>query len=76
MSNVLDDYESFPPGTWVVEVKGIEPMGFEGEDIIPTEFGLFLRHKAMNENFENRTSFIPWSSGLVKRAYTVRESQK
>lgn len=73
MSSVLDEYETFPPGKWVVEVRGIEPMGFEGEDLIPTEFGLYMVHRPGQEGQEVRHSFIPWSSGLVKRAYTVRE---
>lgn len=73
MSSVLDDYNTFPEGKWIVEVRGIEPMGFEGEDIIPTEFGLFLRHVPMQEGQEIRHSFIPWSAGIVKRAYTVSE---
>lgn len=73
MADYFANMEHFPPGTWVVEVKGIEPMGFEGEDIFPTSYGVFLVHRAMNENFEDRTSFIPWSACLVKRAYTVKQ---
>jgi len=71
MSGILDEYYSFPEGKWVLELQGIEAMGFEGEDLHPTEFGLFMTHRPIDANQEIRHSFVPWSR--VKRAYTVRE---
>jgi hypothetical protein len=68
---ILDEYYPFPPGKWLVELQGIDVMGFEGEDLHPTEFGLFMTHRPMDENHETRHSFVPWAK--VKRAYTVRE---
>lgn len=69
---ILDEYYPFPPGQWLVEITGIKsPLGFEGEDLHPTEFGLFMTHRPMDENQEIRHSFVPWQR--VIRAYTVRE---
>lgn len=68
---ILDEYYPFPPGQWVLELQGIEAMGFEGEDLHPTEFGLFMTHRPAQEGQEVRHSFVPWAR--VKRAYTVRE---
>lgn len=69
---ILDEYYPFPPGTWLVEIQGIKsPLGFEGEDLHPMEFGLFMTHRPGQEGQEIRHSFVPWSR--VIRAYTVRE---
>lgn len=71
MSNVLDDYLPFPEGKWIVEIRGISPMGFEGENLVPTEYGLFMTHVPEQEGQEVRHSFVPWAK--VDRLYTVRE---
>lgn len=65
-----DEYPTFPPGQWVVEIQGVEPMGFEGKHLRGTEYGLFMTHAAIPHQ-EQRHSFVPWAR--VKRAYTVRE---
>jgi hypothetical protein len=70
-SGILDEYYPFPEGKWLVEIQGVEVMGFEGHELHPTEFGLFMTHTPLDDNQEVRHSFVPWSR--VKRAYTVRE---
>ena len=75
MSNFLELYLTFPPGTWRVEIKGIRsPMDFEGEHIFPTEHGCFFKHPPAYEGAEWRTSYFPWYK--VDRAYTIREENE
>lgn len=71
MSLLIEDYYPFPEGKWVVEITGAQPMGFEGGDLVPTEFGLFMTHRPISQDEETRQSFVPWAR--VMRAYTVNE---
>jgi hypothetical protein len=70
-AELFEGYDPFPRGKWAVEIDGVAAMSFEGCDLLPTEFGLFMTHSTKNEGQEVRHSFVPWHR--VKRAYTLRE---
>lgn len=57
--------ESFPPGKYMVHVEKIAPMEYRGENIRPTEYGVFLILKA--SGLADRVGFFPWR--LVQRIF-------
>lgn len=57
--------EHFPNGKYMVCLKSMATMEFRGENIRPTEYGVFFIHKVPGTY--DRVSFFPWY--MVQRIY-------
>lgn len=64
---------TFPRARWRVEIQGLAPQEFDGYNIRPKPYGLFLTHPGTGV-VASRMSFFPWHK--VIRAYQIADSER
>ena len=65
---------TFPRVRWRVEIQGLAPADFDGYNIRPKPYGLFITHPKVGDQVASRMSFFPWHK--VIRAYQIGENER
>lgn len=65
---------TFPRVRWRVEIQGLSPQDFDGYNIRPKPYGLFITHPKISDAVASRMSFFPWHK--VIRAYQIGEVEE
>lgn len=64
---------TFPRVRWRVEIQGLPAQDFDGSNIRPKPYGLFLTFPRMGP-VASRITFFPWHK--VIRAYEIADTER